>query len=405
MTSLTTRYASRLSGFAAATLLTGVAGFATIPVLIAAGGAQTWAVLAFGQAIGGIGMVLIGWGWNISGAAEAALLTRDQANDALLRSIAIRLKLVVPVCAAAAAVAFVLAPSRPLIAATSAAAFSLNGMSAAWFYTGMRAPRALIVREVIPRTGGIVLGMVACLVTRSIVPFPAFLAAGCLSAVVLNVTGAGGRLGGLFASHGRDALPELRRQLPALATTLTSTLYLATPTIFVGLLAPQHLATIALADRLFKTVNMAASPVLNVLQGAIPSRDPAVFRQRVRKGLTAVVGLGIGGGVLFALGAPLVGPLISHGQTALPLAVTIPFGITVLATYLSQVVGLSCLITLGRVRSVAVSATVGAVIGVPVLLVGAALAGAAGAAVGEAVAESAVTAYQLRSLRIGMRRL
>ncbi|WP_375400972.1 hypothetical protein [uncultured Amnibacterium sp.] len=405
MTSVHTRYASRLSGFAAATALTGAVGFMTIPVLISAGGAQTWAVLAFGQAIGGVGMVLTGWGWNISGAAEAALLDRDQANELLLRSVAIRLKLVVPVCGAAAAVAFLLAPADPVLAATSAAAFSLNGLSAAWFYTGMRAPRTLIVREVVPRTAFIVLGLLVCLLTRSIGPFPAFLAAGCLAAVVLNVTGAGGSPFGLFASHGRNSLPELRRQLPAVFTTLTSTLYLATPTVFVGLIAPQDLAIIALADRLFKTVNMAASPILNVLQGAIPSRDPDVFRQRVRKGLTAVLGLGVGGGVLFAVGAPLVAPLISGGQTQLPLAVTIPFGLTVLATYLSQVVGLSCLITLGRVRSVAISATVGAVIGVPVLLVGSALAGAAGAAVGEAIAEVAVTVYQLWSLRNGMRRL
>ncbi|MFD1720139.1 polysaccharide biosynthesis C-terminal domain-containing protein [Amnibacterium endophyticum] len=399
------RWASRLSGFVLATALTGIVGFATIPALIAASGAGEWSLIAFGQAVGVLGTVLIGWGWAVSGAAEAALATEEESDALLLRSIAIRLLLVPPVALVGGGIALLLAPHDPWLAAMSAVAYSLNGMTAAWFYTGIRAPRLLVLREVLPRCGAIVIGLVVCALLHSAYPFPPLMAAGVLLGVVLNVRGAGGSFVGLLRRHGRAPLPELRRQLPALWSMLVSTSYVASPMILVGVLAPQALVVYALADRLYRTANMAGLPILNLLQGSIPAHDPDVFRRRVLRGLRTLLVLGLTGAVAFAVGAPLVAPLLTNGEYGLPVDLTIAFGVTLMASYFSQVLGLSVLVALGRVRSVAISSTVAAVVGVPVLVLGTIHFGATGAAAGVALAEVAVTLYQLWALRDGLRGL
>lgn len=399
------RWASRLSGFVLATALTGLVGFATIPALIFASGAGEWSLVAFGQAVGVLGTVLIGWGWAVSGAAEAALATDEAADALLLRSIALRLMLVPPVALIGGGIAFALSPHDHALAAMSAIAYSLNGMTAAWFYTGVRAPRLLILREVLPRCGAIVVGLIVCALLHSAYPFPVLMAAGVLVGVVLNVRGAGGSFATVFRHHGRAPLPELRRQLPALWSMLVSTSYVASPMILVGVLAPQALVVYALADRLYRTANMAGLPILNLLQGSIPAHDPEVFRARVIRGLRTLLILGLVGAAAFAIGAPLIAPLLTKGEYGLPFDLTIAFGITLMASYFSQVLGLSVLVALGRVRSVAISSTIAAVVGVPVLVLGTIHFGATGAAAGVALAEGAVTLYQLWALRDGLRAL
>lgn len=397
------RLVSRLSGFALATALTGAVGFATIPALIAASGASTWSVVAFGQAVGVLGTMLIGWGWGLSGAAEAALAT--DADDLLLRSIAVRSRLVAPVGLLGGGIAWLLAPQDPWLAAMSAVAYSLSGMTAQWFYTGVRAPEQLILREVLPRTALIVVGLIVCGILRSSYPFPVFLAAGVLLGVVLNARGAGSTWLRAMRSHGHRPTTDLRRHFPQLVSTLVSTTYLTSPTVLVGVLAPRDLVAYALADRLYRSATMAVLPILNVLQGAIPTHDAAVFRRRVRKGVRSLLALGLVGAVAFAVGAPLIAPLLTGGEYGLPHSITVPFGVTLMATTLSQVVGLSILVTLGRVRSVVLATLLGAGLGVPVLVVGTLVLGATGAAVGLAVAEGAMTVYQLWSMRTGIRRL
>lgn len=394
--------ASSLSGFAAATAITGLATALSIPVLISVAGATTWAVVAVGQAVGAVGSVIVGFGWALSGTAMVAVLPDSDRSALLARSIISRSIIAIPAVAVTAFVALMLVPQDAALAMLTAGAYCLLGLSAGWYFVGTRQPGQYLLKEVLPRTATSLLGLLLASQLHQVTAYPASIAIGAVISVLITLRGTKLKRG--EASLIMKQFPaDLKAQTPMAISGLASTLYLNLPLLAVTTLAPHDLVSFAFADKCFKLANAAINPVVSVLQGRIPHAEEAVLLRRIRVGLKATGIVAVGAVVTFAVGVTAFAPLLGIGQIKPDLPTILIFAVILGATVTSQVTGFACLASLGRASIVARSAVLGAVCGVPILLLGTLVAGGRGAAGGELIAEVGVVVYQLAHLHMEVR--
>lgn len=104
--------------------------------------------------------------------------------------------------------------------------------------------------------------------------------------------------------------------------------------------------------------------------------------------------LGIVGGTGLALLGPTAAEILIQDSIDFSFNLSVPIGLCFAAVAVSQVLGLACLVSIGRARDLARSTVVGAVFGIPLILAGALLAGVVGVAWAVAVSEVLVAGYQ-----------
>jgi O-antigen/teichoic acid export membrane protein len=95
----------------------------------------------------------------------------------------------------------------------------------------------------------------------------------------------------------------------------------------------------------------------------------------------------------------LAAAILSAHRIDFTLALSVPFGVIFAAVAVTQVVGLACLVQLRATRALARSTLVGAISGVPLIVLGAVSFGATGVAWALAISELAVLVYQYGSMR------
>jgi O-antigen/teichoic acid export membrane protein len=103
------------------------------------------------------------------------------------------------------------------------------------------------------------------------------------------------------------------------------------------------------------------------------------------------------------LGLALLGPFAAEVLIKDPIPfgfdLSTPIGVGFAAVALSQVLGLACLVTIGRARELARSTVVGALAGTPMIVLGALNFGVVGVAWAVALSEALVAGYQFLVLR------
>lgn len=388
----------RVSGFTISTALIGLTNAAVIPLLLAQVGVHAWSEFALGQSIGSIFAIFIGYGWAVTGVATIAGSRPSTRVSALRQSYAMRVTLAFPSTILAFVIGYFSYPNQSLASASMASAYALAGLSSSWYHIGSGRPIHLLSLETLPRVAALFVGLSILALGAPIVWYPVSIAlfnCGVMFLNLLVITGKCVISAEDFAGTRRLFLV----QLPALSTSATSAVYLNLPIVAVSMLAPSGLPAFALADRLFKIVNMAASPLIQTLQGWVASGDKRRALSRIRAATITSVILGFFLAVLFIVGARPGASLLSHNKISIGIDLTVAFGVTLIATVISQVVGIGCLSMLGRISAVAKSAAVGAILCLPMLAVGTYFIGAAGAAWSQTLAELGVTSFQLNSLR------
>jgi GT2 family glycosyltransferase len=386
--------AGRLSGFAASTIITGVAGVAAVPLAIGGGGAEAWARLAAGQTIGGLFAIVVALGWGITGPAQIAALAPNMRWAVYRHSLTIRLILVLPLLACAIAVTAVVVPGDG-VALVGAAAQCSAGLAAGWFFVGIGRPGFLILAETLPRAAGTIVGATLAALTGQLM----WLAGGMLIAGLLIPILATLIIRG-SVTRGGVALPlrfwgTAREQLPAVSTVLVSSTYMALPLIVVAAAAPQALVVFALADRLYKLATTALSPFGQVAQGWVPAGGPNEIAPRARRAAQAAVVLAVFVAAGFTVLAPVLGGWLSGGEVHIPLLLSLLLGVALGASFIAQIVGIAGLIAAGLVRWVFVSALAGGIVGTVVLLLSVPGLQALGAAAAVGAAEVVVAGTQL----------
>lgn len=394
-------FSRRVSAYSLGVAVSAVSGLMTVPVLLLAVGPEAWSFVALSQSVAGLIAVFIDWGWGVVGPARTATLNAEDRGRYFAQAVVVRVALFAALAPAAAIVAAILSKSDPFVYAFICVGYLLPSLNASWFFVGESQPWRYLWIITMPRAIALVAGSLLSLVAASLVPFATVLILGGVLSAVLSVRSVMRR----YATPWRDVVrqpQELRavvaRQLPGLTTTSTSALYVAFPTVFLGWIFPQALAPYALADKLVRFALAASMPVIQVLQGWVPQRGFAQTVSRATKATTAACLIGAGGAGLAALLLPPIGSLFSSGEVTIPWSMAIAQGLTVGSVFASQVVGLACLIALGKDAWVARSTVLGAVVGVPLAVMATLRFEAVGMAWAVAVSESLVLAVQLAVL-------
>ena len=182
-----------------------------------------------------------------------------------------------------------------------------------------------------------------------------------------------------------------------------SGLYVSAPLLILNVLNPALMPAYAMGDRLFRFGLTAFAPVLQFVQGWIPEAGRGSMPHRIRQAARFTPVISAVGALCILLVGPFAATVLSAGDIDFGVELALPFAIVFLVVSVTQVLGLACLVQLGRTRALMVSTFVGAVLGVPLLIAGAAFAGPVGVAWALACSEVAVLVYQsatiVRALR------
>jgi O-antigen/teichoic acid export membrane protein len=197
----------------------------------------------------------------------------------------------------------------------------------------------------------------------------------------------------------RNSLRQLAHQRHGVITAATGSFYVNLPMLVVNALIPVQLASYAIADRLFRFAVTAFSPVLQFVQGWIPEGGPGDTKHRIRRASQLAPALGILGGSVLATAGPWAAQILVPGNSTFGYNLSIPVGVSFAAVAVSQVIGLACLVPIGKSRELARSTLVGAVLGAPLILLGAVYFGVTGVVWGMAISEGAVAAFQMSVLK------
>jgi hypothetical protein len=388
--------------FGASMVLNGVMSLITIPIVTGIAGADHWASMATGQAIGASFAVVVIFGWGLTGPVTVAGTPLAQRPAMYLDSLFARFVLLVPVLLLQLAATVAIVPHQKLVAYVAGVAFTLAGASANWFFVGAGNAGRFLVLDTVPRVAGTLLGVALLAATGDLLLFAVAQLAGSVAALIASAVV-------ILRGHGLDYRAAARRSR-IVATLLeqrhgivaTGVMAAFTPAVLaiVAVAAPAALPAFVLADRLAKFGGMAVSPLLQMFQGWVPAASGAERVRRTRLAGTATAAIAIASGIAYTLLLPTAAGLLAHGQITYPPLVAIAFGV-IAALYVGSSFVSTVALMAGRVRRVAFTA----VIGVPLTLLALLATEAAGfteaAAWVVAVGNLAMVGSQLLAVRPG----
>lgn len=394
---------ARVAGFGFSTLVSGATSALVIPVLIRSAGADEWASLAVGQSIGNLGGVILGFGWAVAGPTSVAGLPPERRRGYLKDALLIRLIAFGPIAVGVGLLAAAVPTSNRTACALAALAACSVGLSVSWYYVGLANPSRFLRLETLPRVGATIVGAGLVFVGAPLAVYPLIALAGSSVAVLLAVRVVHTTPGVQEPLSYARAVEIVSRQRPAALTGLLASVYMNIPVVAVSVLAPRYLASYALADRLFRIANTALTPYTQTIQSWVPGGSRQSLDVRARLAVRATSVVAVAAGVAFALLAPSAGLLLSNREVVITNLLSAIFAVVLMATTVSQTVGIACLMAFGADRVVARSALIGS-LGAIVLMVPSALVGGGeGTATVVAVCETFVVMYQLNSLRAMIR--
>lgn len=390
--------AGRLSGFTVSVLLVTLLGVVSIPLLIASVGKASWGDLALVQTVAQFGGIIVSFGWGAVGAATVAGLPADRRPAFFRRSLQARILLYLCVMPVMALLLLALTRGDVLVSVLGAAVYLLPYLGANWYFTGEGRPTRLLLFDTVPTLTGAVLGLIGTWLIGQLWVYLLLQGIGYLAAVTISAQFI--RRSPQEAGF-EDRTPLrvlLASQRHAVSATLVSALYVTLPMVAVKTFLPGLQPMYAVADRLFKYASVAFSPIQQFFQSWVPVDDGGRPR-RMRIATTVAISIGVVAGALIALLSPWASMLLSVGTISVPLSISVPLGVAFVGIATAGVVGYACLVSLGRVRALAVSTIIGAVVGAPLIIVFAVLGSVPAVAWAVAISELCVAGYQLSVLR------
>lgn len=390
----------RLSSFVLTTGMSSLASILTVYVIIPIVGGYQWGVQSSIQSAAGLFGVLVAFGWGTTGAAETASMPAEDRPGWYAGSLVSRIYLF---CLAYPIMVLVMALLNRNyfgLVVVGSAAYLLPSLGASWYFVGEARPSRLFRYDALPQTIGMILSIGTMLATHSLVAtigtqLVLNACAPVISAFVI-LRRSGQRVH--FDWSVRHATQRLVGQRHPVATAATSSLYVSTPMLVLNALHPAAMPLYAMGDKLFRFGLTAFAPVLQFVQGWIPEGGVENIPHRIKQTgrLTPLISA-LGAACIFAFG-PWAARMLASSQVDFGFDLSLPFAFVFLAVSVTQVLGLACLVQLHRTRALATSTVVGALTGVPMIVVGAWLAAAHGVAWALAVSEVVVLIYQVRTI-------
>jgi len=396
------RGGSRLIGFGLSVALLAISSLLLIPAMVEAGGQHAWGAIAVGQSIGAVAAVFIYFGWGHTGPAMIARAEPAAARTEFADSLRTRTVLFVPVAAIASVLAALVTPSSPLLAAAGCLSAAAVGFTSDWFFVGVGRPYAYLALEAVPRVLGTVVGIVLLINGADVIAGPLCMLAGMLLAFAATSWWVLRRR--VPVQRRRTVREVIVAQRNGVGSAIGTSAYTALPLVLISLIAPGIQPAYALVDKLQRQLSVALGPVVSVVQGYVPRRDPSVTIRRAGHALAAGAAFAVllAGAVLIA--APWLISWLGAGQVQPEYAVLVLMALYVGVNVWESILARAVLASFGRLDAVARGTVISAVVGLPLVVVGALTLGLVGAFIGLVVGLLARTAYELIVAVVHMRR-
>lgn len=150
-----------MSGFALLPALSMLASLVLLPLISRKFGSSGWIALGLGQSIGAVVSVVVGMAWPVIGGNAIARAADPEERRAIFQASAYsRIVVLVVLLLVAVPLTLVLSTHYPWATTFFMLGVALNGLTAAWFYAGIGAPRHLILNEGLVRLGGYAVALV-----------------------------------------------------------------------------------------------------------------------------------------------------------------------------------------------------------------------------------------------------
>ncbi len=399
------RNASSIVGYGASVVVSALVTLISIPILIGAAGAGAWASLAVGQAVGTGAAILIGFGWGTTGPTLVARADEANRRNIYLDSFRARIVIAVPVLVLAILVVHFVVDTAQVESILNALGYGATGLLAGWYFTGVARPYLFLLLDTAPRVIGAAAGAIAVLAGAPLVAFPAVQLLGVLGGVALSTRFIAGPKSRVVSNFSwTRVFAALRGQSHGVILAVAGAAYSAVPLSLVAFVAPSALPSYALVDKLLRFATTAYAPIVQFLQGWVPTGGALAVRRKIPRAFGLGVGLAAVGAVAFVLLAPWLAGILSHSEVAVSRWLVAGFAVTLLFMVVSQITGLVCLLALDHSQRLALFTAVGIVIALPSIYLGALLGGAVGAAWMLALGEFVALAPQLALLALLLRK-
>lgn len=390
----------RLTGFLGLPLISAIAPFLVLPVLLSQVGTQAWAAIAIGQSVGTGASAVVLLGWPVIG---PTLVAEDPGRQHRLfaDSVVSRLTVLAVAAPVAMLLAGVLAPGgqRPT-ALLMALASALLGLSPSWFFIGTGRPGAIARWDTVPRVGAT--GVAAFLV--GLVPwawlYPAVLAV-TSAVLVVAVSARYGERGPIRPL--RTTATVVRQQWAAASVSGQAALTATLPMALLATVAPGAVAGFAAIDRVARLTTFVLTPVGQAFQGWVSEPSPDRPRRR-RTALLVTVAAGVLLATAFLIGADELLRVLFAAKIEVPyLAVVCEAG-AIVGVSLGLTLGFHHLVPLRLSNWLALSTAVGIVVASTGMVLLAPRFGVAGGALSILLAETGVVLTQAIGLTRNRRR-
>jgi O-antigen/teichoic acid export membrane protein len=354
-----------MAGFGLGMALLAVATLLAIPTMIKVSGADAWAAIATGQAVGSVGAVLIAYGWIMSGPAAVATADAVGRRTEYWESLRARLLICLPVIGGCVVVAMLVVQAGQGLAALGSVSTAAIGLTASWYFVGTGQPYRLLLLETMPRvlgtTFGILLMDVLGTATAGLLSQLAGMIVGVLacSVAILQFRQPKDRP----ALQPRPIRTVLIAQRHGVSSSVVSTTYGAVPIVIVGFVNGAALPGYAVLDKIQKQIAAAISPFVQVFQGWVPRAKPADVKSRARVALFCALIAGTCLAVfLTVIGRPLIA-WIGGGQIEVQTLSIALMSVLVALTMIESVLAKAGLVPLGQIALVAKITLYGSICG------------------------------------------
>ena len=390
----------RLAGFLGLPLISAVAPFLVLPVLLRHVGTEAWAGIAIGQSVGTGAATLVLLGWTVVG---PSLVAEDRTREKVLYSESLVSRLVVFGLAAPTGMAIAAALAPPAVrvdAALMALAAAMLGLAPTWYFVGTGRPAAIAALDTVPRVAatGLAAVLVAQLAVAWVYPVVLLLSS---SACLLVATRRYWQPTG--ESPLRVTVRTVRTQWTAAGVAVLGALFTILPITLLALVTPGVVAEYAALDRITKFAVFALGPVGLAFQGWVSEPSPSAAQRR-RTALLVTVGTGVVLAVGYVVSADLLLRVLFAGEIRVPSSAVLFLAVAIVCIALGTTLGFHHLVPLKMSGWVAVSAVASNVVGGVAISLLAPEHGVTGATAGVALAEIAVVLVQGGALAARWRR-
>jgi O-antigen/teichoic acid export membrane protein len=389
----------RLSSFVGLPLISLAGSLTVIPVISSVSGAQGWAAVALGQALGTGLATVLQYGWGFVGPTEVVGLDARGRARLLWVSTLSRLLVGAVLFPAMALVGALLAPSGyGLLTALTVVAMGTWGMSAYWFFIGTGRPGHAARYETVPRLVVQLAAALAALLTGDPIWYPIVFLAGQVTTIGWLTV----RLSEISFERTVwvEAVRALRDQRAAAATDSVVAVLTSVPTSILAAVAPGSLAVFAAGDRVQRLAQSGIQPLYNAFQGWVsePPEGRDVAR-RMRLAVAATGSAGVLAGVVVAVGLPVVDRWLFAGEVAVSHSVSVFFGAALALWSLSSAITFDVLAPAGRTDVIFRSTVACGLVAVAGVALLPQLSGAAGGAAAVLLGQLAALAVQAAPCR------